>query len=136
MGDFSDRVYALVRQVPEGCVVNYGQVARMIGEPRKARFVGYAMHDNPEPWNAETRTGIPCHRVVFKDGGLAPGFAFGGESEQRARLEREGVRFTDEGKVDMKASQWDGRSGSVPSGTMPTTPPPDFDWSAELGEDA
>lgn len=136
MGEFSDKVYALVKQVPKGTVVNYGQVARMIGEPRKARFVGYAMHDNPEPWDIETQTGIPCHRVVFKDGSLAPGFAFGGEDEQRARLEQEGIRFTEEGKVDMKACQWDGRSVGAPTGAEPTTPPPDFDWTAELGEDA
>ena len=136
MGEFSDKVYALVKQVPKGTVVNYGQVERMLGEPRKARFVGYAMHDNPEPWDVETQTGIPCHRVVFKDGSLAPGFAFGGEDEQRARLGQEGIRFTEEGKVDMKACQWDGRSVAVPTDAEPTTPTPDFDWTAELGEDA
>ena len=48
MGEFNDKVYETVRRVPRGKVVSYGQVARLIGQPRKARFVGYAMHGNPE----------------------------------------------------------------------------------------
>lgn len=147
MGDFNERVYATVRRVPRGKVVSYGQVARLIGEPRKARFVGYAMHGNPEPWDAHEQSGIPCHRVVFKDGRLAPGFAFGGEDEQRARLAAEEVAFTEDGRVDMGKCQWDGRNGCAneqgaaldaesgePGDSAPTTPPADFDWKAELGD--
>ena len=40
MGEFNDKVYETVRRVPRGTVVSYGQVARLIGQPRKARFVG------------------------------------------------------------------------------------------------
>ncbi|WP_418950822.1 MGMT family protein, partial [Senegalimassilia anaerobia] len=109
MGEFNDKVYETVRRVPRGKVVSYGQVARLIGQPRKARFVGYAMHGNPDPWDCAAQTGIPCHRVVFKDGSLAPGFAFGGPDEQRARLAAEGVTFLDDGRVDMRACQWNGR---------------------------
>lgn len=134
MGAFSEKVYDVVRQVPVGKVVSYGQVARLIGQPRKARFVGYAMHDNPDPWDPATKTGIPCHRVVFKDGSLAPGFAFGGIEEQHARLAAEGVAFLDAQTVDMKASQWDGRPAPAPDGELPSAPPADFDWEAELGE--
>ena len=95
MGAFNDAVYEVVRQIPAGRVASYGQVARMVGRPRNARFVGYALHVNPEPGV------IPCHRVVFKNGSLAPGFAFGGEDEQRRLLEAEGVAFLDDGRVDM-----------------------------------
>lgn len=138
MGEFNDRVYETVRRVPRGKVVSYGQVARLIGQPRKARFVGYAMHGNPNPWDCTAQAGIPCHRVVFKDGSLAPGFAFGGPDEQRARLAAEGVTFLDDGRVDMRACQWDGRdAGGADGGAAadgPTAPPIDFDWAAELGE--
>lgn len=138
MGEFNDKVYETVRRVPRGKVTTYGQVARLIEQPRKARFVGYAMHGNPDPWDCEAQTGIPCHRVVFKDGRLAPGFAFGGLDEQRARLEAEGVTFTDDGRVDMGACQWDGRAetagGNDGAFKGPTAPPADFDWEAELGE--
>ena len=46
-GDFFQRAYDIVRQVPKGRVATYGQVARMMGEPRKARYVGFAMHSSP-----------------------------------------------------------------------------------------
>ena len=135
MGEFADKTYAAVRAIPSGKVAPYGQIARLIGEPRKARFVGYAMHDNPDPWDPKTHTGIPCHRVVFKDGSLAPGFAFGGPEEQRLRLEAEGVTFTEDGRVDMTACQWDGRSkADEGGGALPVAPPPDFDWAAEMGD--
>lgn len=103
MGAFNDAVYEVVRQIPAGRVASYGQVARMVGRPRNARFVGYALHVNPEPGI------IPCHRVVFKDGSLAPGFAFGGEDEQRRLLEAEGVAFLDDGRVDMTRHTWEAR---------------------------
>ncbi len=101
MGAFSESVYEIVRQIPRGRVATYGQVARMAGAPRNARFVGYALHVNPEPGV------IPCHRVVFKDGQLTPSFAFGGEGAQRELLEAEGIAFLADGRVDMEKCQWE-----------------------------
>lgn len=97
-----DRVYDVVRQIPAGRVASYEQVARMVGEPRKARFVGYAMHASPG-----MAGGVPCHRVVFKDGTLCSGFAFGGSDRQRALLDGEGVTFLSDGRVDMEACDWE-----------------------------
>lgn len=132
MGDFSERVFRVVRQVPRGKVATYGQVGRLIGAPRSARYVGYALRANPEPG---TDSGsIPCHRVVFKDGSLCTSFAFGGPDEQREMLEAEGVAFDDEGRVDMAACLWDGRPEPEAGIEDPCAPPPDFDWQAELGE--
>ena len=51
--------------------------------------------------------GVPCHRVVFKDGSLAPGFAFGGPGIQKEMLREEGVLFADEHHVDMEACAWE-----------------------------
>ena len=99
---FFQRAYGIVRQIPAGRVATYGQIAAMLGEPRKARFVGFAMHSSPG-----VAGGVPCHRVVFKDGALAPGFAFGGPEAQRALLEDEGVGFLPDGRVDMHAFQWE-----------------------------
>ena len=101
MGAFNEAVYDVVRQIPEGRVASYGQVARLVGKPRNARFVGFALHVNPEPIIT------PCHRVVFKDGALAPGFAFGGEDEQRRLLEAEGIGFLPDGRVDMAHFAWE-----------------------------
>lgn len=85
---FAERVYAAVRQIPKGNVATYGQIAAMIGAPRSARYVGFALHRNPYQGD------VPCHRVVFRDGGLAPGFAFGGPDIQKDLLEKEGVVFS------------------------------------------
>lgn len=134
MGNFANRVFEVVKQIPRGKVSTYGQVARLIGAPRSARFVGYALRANPKPGtNPES---IPCHRVVFKDGRMASGFAFGGEDAQRRTLEEEGVLFNDAGCVVMNECLWDGRLDCYKSGDdRPMCPPPDFDWSRELGED-
>lgn len=61
---FNDRVYEIVRQIPEGKVLSYGQVACMAGSWRASRAVGYALHRNPYQGK------VPCHRVVFQDGRL------------------------------------------------------------------
>ena len=97
---FFERVYQMVEQVPEGMVATYGQIAKLVGEPRRARYVGYALHVNPRPGI------IPCHRIVFADGRLAPGFAFGGPEAQRELLEAEGVSFLADGRVDLSATRW------------------------------
>ncbi len=97
---FFERVYEVVEQIPEGMVATYGQVAKLVGEPRKARYVGFALHVNPRPGE------IPCHRVVFADGRICEGFAFGGAGVQRRLLEDEGVSFRDEDHVDLRACRW------------------------------
>ncbi len=102
MDGFFERSYELVRQIPVGRVASYGQIARMMGEPRKARFVGFAMHASPG-----MSGDVPCHRVVFADGRLAPGYAFGGAGAQRELLEEEGVGFLDDGRVDMDRFSWE-----------------------------
>ena len=97
---FFDRVYEIVEQIPVGMVATYGQIAALAGAPRRARYVGFALHSNPRP------SEIPCHRVVFADGRLAAGFAFGGPGAQRALLEAEGVTFTDPEHVDLARCRW------------------------------
>lgn len=132
MGDFANRVFGVVKTIPRGKVATYGQVARLIGAPRSARYVGYALRANPEP--GTDPESIPCHRVVFKDGRMASGFAFGGPGEQRKMLEAEGVGFDDEERVIMTEFQWDGHPERTGEGDLPLGPPPDFDWEAELAE--
>ncbi|WP_122789490.1 MGMT family protein [Intestinibacillus sp. Marseille-P6563] len=95
-----EQIYAVVRQIPRGKVASYGQVARLAGNPRWARVVGYALHVNPDP------EGIPCYRVVTRDGRTSPAFAFGGSDMQRALLEADGVAFLPDGRVDMERFCW------------------------------
>ncbi|MBQ8291929.1 MAG: MGMT family protein [Clostridia bacterium] len=83
--DFFDKVYEAVKQIPQGKVATYGQIAYAVGAPRCARQVGFALHVNPQPFV------IPCHRVVNRFGRLAPAFAFGGVGVQAELLKNEGV---------------------------------------------
>lgn len=91
---FFQQIYRLVEQVPIGKVTTYGALAKVL-HTKDARRVGQALHANPDG------NKTPCHRVVFSDGRLAPGYAFGGPNEQLRRLQLEGVTFTQDGKVDL-----------------------------------
>ena len=90
---FFETVYEIVKQIPRGKVMSYGQIARAAGYPRKAREVGWALHVNPDPEH------IPCHRVVNREGRVSPAFVFGGENMQVALLKSEGVEFDENGLV-------------------------------------
>lgn len=94
-----EKIYEVVKQIPRGQVATYGQVAALAGNNRWARVVGYALHVNPDP------EGIPCYRVVNKEGRLSDAFAFGGVNRQKLLLEAEGVRVVDN-HVDMERYQW------------------------------
>lgn len=104
---FFNQVYSLVKLIPDGRVATYGQIARMLNENWKlkiknsridARMVGWALHANRDEK-------VPCHRVVNKDGRLAPNFAFDGAEEQRRRLLAEGVTFKKD-KVALEKHLW------------------------------
>jgi methylated-DNA-protein-cysteine methyltransferase related protein len=82
-------VYEVVKKIPKGKVVTYGEIARKIGI-KDVRTIGWALHKNPDQAN------IPCHRVVTKDGKLSDNFAFGGYKAQKKLLENEGVVFVSE----------------------------------------
>ena len=98
---FFEKVYEVVKTIPKGKVATYGQVARLCGNPRMSRQVGWALHVNPEPYVT------PCHRVVNREGKVAPSFAFGGEDVQKGLLVAEGVSFVDDYTVDMEKCKWD-----------------------------
>lgn len=100
MSDFNKTIYAFVRQIPPGQVTTYGRLALMAGRPRASRIVGAAMLRAPQ--------GLPCHRVIYKDGTLCCDQAFGGKEIQRQMLAAEGVTFLPDGRVDLKRHLWPG----------------------------
>jgi len=93
MKSYREKVYELVSKIPKGKVTTYGTIGKKLH--MSPRTVGTALHLNP--YEGE----VPCHRVVNRDGRIAPGFAFGGIGEQRKRLEREGIVFKDETHIDL-----------------------------------
>ncbi|UCC76832.1 MAG: MGMT family protein [Anaerolineales bacterium] len=96
---FFQKVYELVRMVPKGRVVTYGQIATTLGDARRARTVGWAMRSCPDD--------VPWHRVVNAQGGLSTAPSSGGLHLQRALLEDEGVQFDSTGQVDLSVCGWD-----------------------------
>lgn len=97
---FYDEVYSVVKNIPKGKVATYGQIAKLLCSPKASRAVGYALHFNPLPGI------IPCHRVVNREGRLAPAFAFGGIDIQAQLLKAEGVECDEKYTVDLKKYQW------------------------------
>ena len=104
MKTFNEQVYDIVAKIPAGRVATFGQIARMIGRPRMARFVGYASN-NKASWH------LPWHRVVFKDGSLCGAGFF---EQQYKALRAEGVKFTKEKKVVMEEYLWDPDRDGMP----------------------
>lgn len=97
-----EKIYAVVKRIPKGKVATYGQIARLAGNAKWSRVVGYALHSNPDP------DGIPCFRVVNRFGGLAPAFAFGGINVQADLLRAEGVQVGEDNTVDLDKYMWNG----------------------------
>lgn len=93
-GSAWEEVYEIVRQIPPGKVMNYGQIASLCSRPLTPRAVGWAMRDCP----AE----VPWHRVVNAAGRCSTDDAAGGTpGRQRALLESEGIAFSSAGAIDM-----------------------------------
>ena len=101
MAGIFETVYAWVRQIPPGKVATYGQIARLCGIPRGARVVGYAMASCPDG------SGVPCHRVVDREGRTKKAFDTFMPDTQRMLLEAEGVAFLPDGRVNMAECLWD-----------------------------
>ena len=95
------RIYAVVRRIPEGKVATYGQVAAEAGLPGHARQVGYAMH-------ALDDDSVPWQRVINAQGRVSPRSEPGWEGYQRHLLEEEGIEFNDNGVVNLKRFRWQG----------------------------
>lgn len=98
-------VYALVRRIPRGRVMTYGQIATMLEGRLSPRAVGWAMHGCPR--------GVPWQRVVNARGGCSterlPGMPGG---LQQQLLKREGVKFDAQGRLDLEIYRYSPRSGS------------------------
>ena len=95
MNPFFKQVYDVVGRVPHGKVISYGEIARLLGKPRAAREVGWAMRYCPE--------GLPWQRVVMADGRVTGGVY---ADIRRALLESEDIPFLPDGRVDMDSCRW------------------------------
>lgn len=100
---FYQQVYAMVRQIPPGRVATYGQIAFLLGTPRAARAVGYALASLPPG------SDVPWQRVINQQGKVSPrGIGPNPGDLQRAMLEAEGHAFDAEGRLNLSIVRWCG----------------------------
>lgn len=120
--EYFAQVWLIAKQIPEGQVSTYGQIASMIPPPEgvtppeynrlRARWVGTAMNNTPSD------EGIPWQRVINSKGEISLPKGSPGAHKQRTLLEGEGVRFNEQERVDFEACGWNG---------------PELDWLREHG---
>lgn len=102
---YRERVFAIVRQIPPGRVMTYGQLASILGDGYTPRTVGYVMHAAPDD--------VPWQRVINSQGKCSTGRLTIPINLQQEMLEAEGLTFSEKGKCDLKMFQW------FPEGTEP-----------------
>ena len=98
--NFFERVYEIVRQIPEGKVTTYGAIAKALGTAKSARMVGWAMNASH---NLED---VPAHRVVNRNGMLTGKHHFESTNLMQQLLENEGVKIIDNKIVDLDKFIW------------------------------
>lgn len=96
---YRERVYAIVREIPGGRIMTYGQIAALLGEGYTARTVGYVMH-------AASAEDVPWQRVINSSGGCSTAKFTVPFDLQRKLLEQEGVEFSSKGKCDLARFGW------------------------------
>lgn len=95
---YRERVYKIVRRIPRGRVMTYGQIAEILGEGYTPRTVGFCMHgsDDATPW----------HRVINAQGACSTGGIVLPHDKQQRMLEAEGIKFNGRGHCDLKTYLW------------------------------
>lgn len=99
--NFFERVYEVVKKIPEGRVTSYGAIARYLGSAGSSRMVGWAMN------NSHDLDAVPAHRVVNRIGMLTGKHHFGGTSAMQQLLESEGVKIKDNQVQNFQKTYWD-----------------------------
>ena len=95
---YQEKVFKLVRRIPRGRVMTYGQIAELLGEGYTARTVGFCMH------SSDDRT--PWHRVINAQGGCSTLGVVLPHNKQQLMLEAEGVQFNNRGRCDLQTYLW------------------------------
>lgn len=97
--DFTKKVVSIIKSIPEGKVVTYGQVAFMAGRPNGARQISWILNSMSE------KESLPWHRVINSSGKISLPEGSGFE-EQMYRLKNEGVAFDINNRIDLKKFLW------------------------------
>jgi len=101
--DFSTLVLKIIRDIPGGRVMSYGQIAKLAGKPRSARAVGWLLHSCTRSHK------LPWQRVINSQGKISFSWSTGQFQKQKNLLKKEGVVVSENGCVNLKIYAWDGR---------------------------
>ena len=96
---YRERVFEIVRRIPSGRVMTYGQIADILGLGYTPRTVGFVMHSADE----ET---TPWQRVINSQGACSTGRVILPPDKQQRMLEAEGVEFDARGRCDLGRYRW------------------------------
>jgi methylated-DNA-protein-cysteine methyltransferase related protein len=96
---YRERVYEIVREIPTGKLMTYGQIAQMLGTGYTPRTVGYVMH-------AADTENVPWQRVLNSQGACSTGKMMLPVNLQQKMLEDEGVKFDEKGRCDLNVYRW------------------------------
>ena len=96
--NYRERVFRIVRSIPRGRVMTYGQIAEILGEGYTPRTVGFVMH------SANDKT--PWHRVINAQGGCSTRGLVLPHDKQQRMLEAEGISFNERGRCELQAYLW------------------------------
>lgn len=107
-GNFYEQVYAVVRRIPRGKVTSYGRIAKMLGRPRAARAVGYALNALKDKKSNPSYADIPWQRVVNSQGRISIVNREHGAKQQAEMLRSEGVAVSNELRINLDIYLWDG----------------------------
>ena len=106
---FFVQVYKVVRCIPPGKVSSYGRIAAMLGHPRAARAVGYALSALRNPGQqGYTSDNVPWQRVVNSQGRISIRHREQTANKQAEILQTEGVAVAENGRIDLAVHLWDG----------------------------
>jgi methylated-DNA-protein-cysteine methyltransferase-like protein len=105
--NFYEQVYAVVRRVPPGQVTTYGRVAEMLGRPRAARAVGYALNALKDKQDADYES-VPWQRVINSQGRISIINREFSAKQQADILRSEGVIVSTDLRIDLDRSLWQG----------------------------
>ena len=102
---YRERVYQIVRKIPRGRVMTYGQIAELLGDGYTPRTVGFVMHASP--------SGTPWHRVLNARGATSTGRLVLPHDKQQKLLELENVLFDKNGRCDLQTFLWIPKAGEL-----------------------
>jgi len=98
--NFTQDVIKIIQNIPVGKVLTYGRIAKLAGNPRAARQVSWLLHSSTKKYN------LPWHRVINSQGKIVLK-SQDGKDYQKILLEKEGIEFAENNKIDLKKYLWE-----------------------------